>query len=503
MSTSNREPPFILAIDVGSSSVRASLFDAQAWVVEGTPCQERYGLRTERDGTAEGDARDFLGRVNRCIDGVLQGAGAHAAQIAAVGLDTLASTLLGVDRRGRAITPVYTYADTRPKAEVQSLRHHLDETTVHQRTGCPLHMSYAPARLLWLKNTRPEVYQRVYRWMDLGSYLYSNWFGDPDGPMSFSQASWWGLLDRHRMQWDQGLLEHLNLPLDKLPGLATYSTPRWGLSQSFARRWPTLGNLPFFPAVGDGAAANVGSGCLGAGRVALTIGTSGAMRLLLEDRTPVAPPGLWAYRLGNDLTLLGGSFNEGGNVLEWARDTLRLPPMDQLEAALDSSTPDGHGLTVLPFLAGERSPGWSTNVPAVVMGLSTSTAPIQILQALLEAVAYRFGAVWELLAPFTSEDLKVVASGGAVTRSPWWLQLLSDVLQQPVTVLEEDEVTSRGTAILALYALGAWSRLDEVPARTGMVYRPDHQRSSIYREAARRQHQLYHALASRAAGSNA
>jgi gluconokinase len=494
------ELPLVLAIDVGSSSVRASLFDARAQAVEGAEAREAHFLHTAPDGTAEDSPEQLLERVNRVIDQALRAAGPLAREIRAVGVDTLAGTLLGLDQGGRPVTPVYTYADTRPSPEVEYLRQHLDEAVVYQRTGCPQHASYAPARFLWLRRAYPALARQVHRWMDAGTFLYTRWLGRVDLPISYSIASWLGLLNRHTMQWDEELLDCLEVSQEQLPALADYTEAQKGLTSSFAERWPSLRSTPFFLAVGDGAAANVGSGCLGPGRVALTIGTSGAMRVLLPEQAPAVPPGLWAYRLGRAQTLLGGSFNEGGNVLVWASSTLQLPPLEDVDQSLSLLPADGHGLTVLPFLAGERSPNWSANSTGMVIGLQTMTTPLQVLQAFLEAISYRFGMVWELLAPLARENPEIIASGGAITRSTYWLQLMADVLQRPVTVTGEDEATSRGAAILALRGLEVWPALDTIPARLGATYPPDSQRAQVYQAAMRRQQQLYDALAGRIYG---
>ena len=151
------------------------------------------------------------------------------------------------------------------------------------------------------------------------------------------------------------------------------------------------------------------------------------------------------------------------------------------------------GTRVLPFLAGEHSPGWATYSTGVITGLRMSTTPVQVLQAALEAVTYRFKLVWDLLAPFAQEDAQFVASGGAITRSPYWLQLMADVLDHPVVVCQESEATSRGTAILALHALGIWPTTDAVPAELGVTYQADQQRAQLYQDAMARQNQLYDA----------
>ena len=175
--------------------------------------------------------------------------------------------------------------------------------------------------------------------------------------MSFSVASWSGLLDRHKLAWDELLLNALPVRLEQLSRLTDSNTARQGLIPQFAARWPTLRDLPWFPALGDGATANVGSGCVSSMRVALTVGTTSAMRAVVDSSIAHVPAGLWCYRVDGRRSLPGGALSEGGSVFAWMKDLLQLGDLTGLETALATMDPDAHGLTVLPFLAGETKPG--------------------------------------------------------------------------------------------------------------------------------------------------
>ncbi|HUG54873.1 MAG TPA: gluconokinase [Vicinamibacteria bacterium] len=488
------QPPFVLAVDVGSSSVRASLYDRLGRPIEDTHAIREATLRTSADGTAEMDPHLVVDWAEQVIDEVLQRAGARGREIAAVALDTLVFAGCAVDAQGEALTPLYTYADTRAREEALELRRELDFPSVYQRTGCPLHTSYMPARVRWLRRADPQAAARVRRWLPIGSLLYGRWFGDPAVPVSYSVAAWSGLLDRQALRWDAPLLRHLGLPPEALPPLADYDQPQRGLAPEHARRWPALREVPFFLAVGDGAAANVGSGCVSPDRVALTVGTTGAMRVVLPDAFPAVPAGLWAYKVSAAETLLGGALTEGGNVFAWATSTLRLPSASELDAALEALPPDGHGLTVLPFIAGERSPGWANDAEAAIVGLHPGTTPIEVLQACLEAVAYRFAIISRLLGPHVAANHQVVASGGAMNASPFWVQLMADVLGRRVRLAGRAELTSRGTAILALRALGLWTTLRDEELALSEAYDPRPGRAPVYQAALERQHRLYASL---------
>ena len=486
------QPPFILTIDVGSSSLRALLFDAQGERAPGIEAREPVHLRTAPTGASEADPDDLLAGVFRAIDALLAQADARSHAIGGVTVDTFVSNLLGVDAEGRVIFPLMTYADTRSADEIPGLLADFDEETFHNRTGCRFHPSYWPAQLRWLHRTWPERFARVTRWLTLGEYLELTLFGE--AAISYSAASWTGLLDRRRLVWDEDLLAGLPIDARHLSPLTDVSRPRRGLRPEFARRWPALADIPWFPAIGDGAAANVGSGCTASNRVALTVGTSSAMRAVVTDDIARLPSGLWCYRVDGQRSLPGGALTEGGMVYAWLQKTLRLADPDHLDEALAALSPDGHGLTVLPFLAGERSPGWRGDARATIHGLTLATTPLEILRAGMESVAYRIDLVYRQLRSLLEDDPEIIASGGALVHSPVWGQIMADVLGRPITLSQSAEATARGAALLALEALGVIANIDEAPDAPGTTWRPDSANHAIYHRAMQRQIDLYAGL---------
>ena len=491
---SDYEPPFVLAVDIGSSSVKAVLFDAHARSVKGVEESVPHTQTVASDGTSEEDAEQIRIATEQAIDSVLKKAGNLVSEIIGVGFDCMASTVLGVDVDGNAITPVYTYADTRSAADVDRLRDELNVPVIYDRTGVMQHTSYLPGRIRWLSRTRPEIAKRIDRYLDVSTYIFAKWFGRRDVKASYSVSSWSGLFNRHNLEWDHGLLGRLGIDERNLPELAPWDAPERGLAKEFSSRWPVLADLPFLLAVGDGAAVNVGTGCVDETKVALTVGTTGAMRVLRKGPAPDVPMGLWAYRLGTNRTLLGGSFSEGGNVVKWALDNLKLPPIEQLNSQLEKLQPAKHGINVLPFIAGERATGWSNSASGVLEGVRISTTPIEIVQAMLESVSYRFAMVADLLLPGMQLGYQMIASGGAIQNSPWWLQTMSDVLGVTVGVSAEQQDTSRGTAVLALNALGVWDSLDMHEAHISKTYEPNLANAEVYAEGRQRQSELYDRL---------
>jgi gluconokinase len=480
----------ILAIDVGTSSARAGLYDHAGRAVPGRFFRVPYQPTTTPDGGMEHDPHTLLESTARCVDAVLHGQ--RASEIAGVGVSTFWHGLLGFAADGRPATPVYMWADTRSAPEASLLQAALDEEALHARTGCHLHASYWPAKLRWLARERPAELRRVTRWGSLGEHLELSLFGQAETSLSMASAS--GLLDQDRLDWDDEALAAAQIEPDQLFPVRDRTESRRGLREPWASRWPVLRRVPWFPAIGDGAASNVGSDCTDPSRIAVNVGTSAALRVVTRQAGP-PPRGLWRYRLDRLDTIIGGATSEGGNVYAWCRQTLSLPSPDTVERELTALLPDAHGLTVLPFLAGERSPGWRGDQRATITGLTIDTTPVEILRAALESVAFRIGLVYELLAPRAASGHGVVLSGGAVTASRVWTQMITDTIGRTVTWSPEPEATSRGAALLALQALGLLTDLAAARAPAGEAFEPDAARRARYREAMVRQRRLDETMA--------
>jgi gluconokinase len=484
---SSAEAPLILTIDIGTSSTRAMLFDRVGRPVPGALAQIPNDLHTTPDGGSEFDPKLLVQHVATAIDRVLERAGPLQDQIAGVGIDTFVTNLMGLSASGEPVTPVFTYADTRNVPDAEALRAEFDLAEVHDRTGCRIHSSYQPARFRWLARTQPQLLDETAHWLSIGEYLYWELFGELRA--SLSVASWTGLLNRRELTWDQAWLEHLPVREELLSPLVDVDEPLSGLKEEWAKRWPALKDIPWFPAVGDGAAANLGSGCTGPDRVALTMGTTGAMRVALDRPIERVPDGLWVYRLNRRYALLGGATTEGGNIFAWLNELLQLPPDTEKELA--KMEPAAHGLTVLPFIAGERAPGWHDAADAAFAGLTQHSQPMDLLRAGLESVAYRFALIHQSIAPQLPADHQIITSGSALLSSPAWMQIMADVLNRALLASAEHEATSRGVALLALAALGL---TDTPPAATGDLYTPNPDHHARHQAARKKQMELYKRL---------
>ena len=477
----------ILAVDVGSSSVRAELYDASGTREEGTETKLDYALEYTPEGGVAVDADELLDLIVRAIDGTLQRAG--EASISGVAASTFWHSVLGLDREGRPTTPVLYWADRRAAGAARELRGGFDEAAVHRRTGCVLHSSYWPAKLLWLSRERTGDFERTERWVSPADYFYERFFGRTHVGTSMASAT--GLFEQNLRRWDGEVIEALPVEQTQLSPIS--DEPLRGLQDEWARRWPALLDVPWFPAAGDGACSNVGSGCTRSDRLALMVGTSGAMRVLWKADSVEIPDGPWCYRADHKRFVMGGALSDGGNLVAWLRETLRLPEPEDTERLLAEMEPGAHGLTFLPLLAGERGPGWADEANGTVAGLSMSSTPVEILRAAMEAVALRFALIAEIIEEASPGEKEVIATGGGLLGSPTWTGIMADALGRPVTTSGIQEASSRGAALLALERLGELE-IEEAKAPLGETFQPDPERHEIYLEALTRQRRLYEAV---------
>ena len=477
----------VLSVDVGTSGVRAALFDDEGKQIEGAQATTGRAV----SDFAELDPDLLVEEVKKTVDTLVTNLVGAASQIDAIAISTFWHSLMGVDREGRPTTPLLTWADTRAVQDAKSLRGEFDEREVHARTGCRLHPSYWPAKLRWLRRERREQFEATRLWLGFGEYLCLKLFGEPVASVSMASAT--GLFDQWACAWDLQLIEELGLARDQVPRINTDTAARF--TDTFATRWPALGQARRVVVVGDGAANNIGGGCSMKDKIALMIGTSGAMRVVFAGE-PLADlsPALWSYRVDRERVVVGGALSDGGGLLQWLVQTLNINDREgSLQQQLAALEPDAHGLTILPFWSGERSTGWRAEARGGIFGLRQDTTTVEIIRAALEAIAYRFALIANALDEI-APGAEILATGNALRSSPVWLQIIADVLGRPVLFGRAAEASMRGAALLALEAVGKIANIEAVPVLVDEVFEPDMQRHARYREGLARQQELYERL---------
>ncbi len=485
----------ILGLDIGTSSVRAALYDVRGDMMTKTLVKNERRLTTTEDGGAEIDAEVAFRQVVRTIDDVISASADVEGEITHVATCAFWHSLIGVDGKERATTKVFGWGDTRSRELTDVLRRKLDESKTHNRTGARFHSSFWPAKLLWLKKKFPDVYEQTDRWLSMSDFIALKLFGTSD--TSVSMASGTGLLDIRKLEWDPELMKVLRIKASNLPTVTPTDDKTFRLFPKYLKRWPRLENAEWFPAVADGAANNIGVGCVTKTKAALMVGTSGAMRVTYSGQPPERiPSGLWCYRIDRKRVIIGGALSDGGGLYHWLKEKLKIPDDRRIEAELKKRNPAAHRLTVLPFFAGERSTGYNEGASGAILGTHSSTDAIDIVQAALESVAYRFAEIFDQISSVCAVK-EIIASGGALQGSPVWTQMIADVFGRNLTRPDSHEASMRGAVLLALETTGRINKIEEIPTPSGKQFSADRSRKAVYAAARKRHQEAYKLLIDR------
>jgi gluconokinase len=439
--------PRILALDLGTSSVRALVLDPSASPLPGALARRKITVRVDAHGAATIDPAAYLAELVACLDELADGGCLDGVGLAAASAQWHSVLPLGAD--GEPAGPVLTWLDSRPRPAGGGPA---DPAAFHARTGTWWHGLYWSVRLPWL---RARLDGRAVRFVGLAEYVLSKLLDE--APMSVSQASGTGLLDLSRLDWDDEACALAGVRPGELPPLAPAGW-RGRLRDDLARRWPALAGVAWTAPVGDGAASNIGSGAGDVRTAAVTVGTSAAVRLVQPSPPgaplPPIPPGLWRYRLDHDRIVTGAAYSNGGNLYAWANRELRLPPGPALEEAL-SRVPADTGLRADPRLGGDRPPGSTPAGSGQVRGIGFTTTAVDVLAALLTAVCRQVAEDVAELESTLDAPVAVMLGGGAVAASAWWRRQFAIALTpRSVQDVAQPEVGATGAAMIATGQVG-------------------------------------------------
>ena len=523
----------VLAIDVGSSSIRCSAFlvadsdidngDKVPTVRAIEGCSASKKMQSVQPNTGKinvylKNGRSIFDMIDTCVDEAMERIRQHyrsneemSFAVIGVGFSTFVMNLIAVDEEGRPIgnDATLSYACNTPEVagECERLRSELGPdklASMYQRTGAPLHSAYAlPQLRAFYSTASPDMTAQIHKWTTLASICIDRWtrgvLKQFEFAISLSEASWTGMYGFRGTEWDEEV--KLSLPCDArtaLPRIMDFDTMPGDLpgipdNSPYWDRWPELRDYvshdqsPYCCrlslGIGDGACANIGSKCTTRRRIAVTIGTSAAARIVLplpldrnasqseETKTSInIPSGLFCYRIDARNVLVGGALTDGGSVVEWIRSIFNLTSdgafvevMTRIERKYkDENGDSGSTLTCAPFLSGERSTGFRAGATGVLAGITRKTTADDIIQSFLEGVVLRLNHVLKLiidtrqsLSIGTEEERPVImASGNGLVNNPLVMQMLSDCSGLRVLVdAETSEATSRGVALMLAVAL--------------------------------------------------
>lgn len=469
--------PYILGVDIGTTSTKAVLFTTQGAVVNHHAVD--YPLLSPAPTIQEQDPDEILAAVMQSVRWVIDQSEINPTNLLGISFSAAMHSLIAVDQQGTPLTMSITWADRRSAGWVSTIREQHHGKEIYHRTGTPIHPMSPFVKLVWMRHEQPELFQRAAKFISIKEYILYQWFGDYVVDYSIANAT--GLFNMETMDWDTAALEVAGVTANKLSQLVPTTHRLRGMKPEHARKMGIPEQLPVVVGSSDGVLANLGVGAIKAGTVAVTVGTSGAIRTVLDHPQTDPDEMLFCYALTQQHWVIGGAVNNGGLILRWVRDNLgdvevdtahllEKDPYNLLTEIAATVPPGSEGLIFHPYLAGERSPLWDANARGSLFGLALHHHKAHIIRAVLEGIIYNLNVVLDALRVAVDPITSIRATGG-FARSELWLQMLADIFNQEVVVPESYESSCFGAAILGLFALGKIPSLEHATTMLGETHR--------------------------------
>ena len=482
----------VLGVDIGTTSAKAVAFDADAR--ELGRGEAGYPLLEPEHGQAVQDPAVVVDATLAAIRAATTAAREQGAQIAALSFSGAMHSLVGLDAQGRALTPLVTWGDMRATEQAERLR--AEHPELHDRTGTPLHPMSPLPKLVWFAEHEAETFSAVRRWAGIKELVVARLTGT--WAVDHSVASATGLLNLRELDWDDEALAIAGIDAEALSPLVP-TTHRLELDAAHAANLGLEGGMALIVGAADGPLANLGVGAVHHGVAACSIGTSGALRLMVERPAVDPQRRVFCYALLPGHWIVGGAINNGGAVLRWAGEALApdLGPHAEghlLELAAD--VPAGsEGLLMLPYLLSERAPHWSTVARGAYVGLTRHHGRGHLVRAALEGVCLQLAVVLASVRDAGNEVDEIRATGG-FARSDLWRQMLADALGMPIGFPAGHEGSAFGAALLAMDALGMVDGLDRAAGLVQIedVVEPEAGAAAVYADLLPTFTSLYDAL---------
>jgi gluconokinase len=478
--------PAVIGLDLGTSRVKAVAFEPCGQALSAHAVE--VAIASPAPGRAEQDPDELVSAAAQVTAAVVDDLTAQGHRVMGLGLSAAMHSLLALDRAGRPLVPLLVFADNRAAEQARQLAALPEGVELARRTGTPLHAMSPLAKLRWFAQQDPQTAERARWWVSAKEYLLRQ-LCEVD-VVDHSIASATGLFNLVDAVWDEEALVLAGIT----PALLSAPLPT---TTVLPLRWAGLGlpaGTPVVIGASDGCLATLGVGATAAGVAAVTVGTSGAIRMIMNHPGVDPRARLFCYELTRAHWVVGGPISSGGIVLRWARDKL-FPQLSQaagheayvqFDELAAAAPPGADGLICLPYLLGERAPLWEADLRGAFVGLAVGHGQGHVLRALLEGVAFQLATVLELVEGL-SDPVAALRADGGFTQSRLWLQIMADVLGRPLELARTVEGACRGAALLTLQALGfadAFALASVTPIER--TVRPDPATAAAYREGLER-----------------
>ena len=452
-----------VGIDIGTTATKAVAFNKSGKVLQ--EFAKEYPIYHPEASWSIQKPNEILEAVLSCIAAITKDTSPGF-----ISFSSAMQSILIVDEHGKPLTDAIIWADNRAHSLAEDLKASAQGLHFYQKTGIPIHSFSPMTKIAWLKENDINAFTKAHKFISIKEYIWHELTGEY--VIDSSMASGTGMMNIYDLQWETSILDYLQI---KSSQLSTIVRPTHTFKNNTTHTLYVIGG-------GDGPLANLGTGAMELGKVALTIGTSGAIRLPIDKPFIDAQMRTQCYHLKGNQYLTLGAVSNGAIILQWLKEAI-LQTEDSFESFFEQAATvvaGAEGLLFVPYLLGERAPIWDASAKGTLLGIKITHQKAHLIRATMEGILFGLLSIMEILVPDKGKqkEMTLMASGG-FAKNPFWLQMTADIFQMKVTVAETVEASSWGAVLMGFEALHIET---EIPKISGLTYLPNKDHQIIYEQ---------------------
>lgn len=485
---------YLIGIDIGTGSTKGVAVDPEGNVLASS--QVPYPTINHTPGVSEQVPELIWQAFLKCINRITT---VLTEPPQAICLSSAMHSVIPVDSSGTPISNMITWADNRSSAVAARIRDSKSGKALYEATGTPLHAMSPLCKITWLGESMPDLFSRTAKFISIKEFVWHRLFGVFE--VDYSIASATGLFNITTLTWNEDSLRVAGITHDQLSQPVNTTFFRTGFNPTLNNHLLIPKDTAFMIGGSDGCLANEGSFATKPGCAALTIGTSGAIRVAGVDPVRNWSQMTFNYRLNEKMFVSGGPINNGGVALKWYAKTLLRKQLDterdydELLSPIAAIPAGSGGLIFLPYILGERAPIWNSDACGTFFGITVQHQQEHFTRAVIEGIVFSLYQIGRGIEAAGQPINQIHVSGGFV-RSKEWVQILADIFGKKIFLVNKEDASAIGATFLGMKALGIEGTYADFNEDEATVFLPDMQRHEYYQDQIFPIYeQLYRALA--------
>ncbi len=466
-----KKQEYFIGIDIGTGSTKAIAINSNGKIIADS--QIYYKTLNPQPGYSEQDPeimwKAFVSCIKKIIDSIKY-------PPVSISFSSAMHGLIAVNEQKKPISNLITWADTRSEKIAEQIRKSKEAKSIYKTTGTPIHPMSPLCKVIWLRKNQPSVFKNAFKFISIKEFIWHRLFDVYEIDHSIASAT--GLFNIKSLKWNKASLKLCGINSGQLSEAKPTNFIRKNANASMINSLSLSAETSFCIGASDGCLANLGSYAMDKGTAALTIGTSGAVRIASNKPVYNFKEMTFNYLLDDKTFICGGPVNNGGNVVQWLfksfLNTEKPSEKDyeNLFIQINSVPAGSRGLVFLPYLYGERAPVWDGKAGGVFFGIKPFHTQAYFVRAVLEGICYSMNQVLQIVESSTSKIEKLIVGGGFI-HSKTWMKILADITGKTLLVFETQDSSAVGAALLNMKAMKMIKNYSSLKPTINQIIKPD------------------------------